>query len=165
MLAEGKDPLPPDELKSAAEEICTGAWHDFANRRFAAILGAAIWQQIEDAWRPSNCQDLAALARQIETIKKETEKTVHDAATGACRTLGVPPPVGEAVGLLVGRIHMPWSTQLDNIAYSIRMIGVFKCVVSGRYPADCACLKDLSAGVTKDQLKALIAQVARDVED
>jgi hypothetical protein len=128
-------------------------------------LGDTLWHRIDDAWRPRNCRDLAALARQIETISAETVHAAEDAAAAACRALGLPAPIREAVRLLVGRAHLPWENQLHNIAYSIRMIGVLKCVSVGLAADECACLKDLSVGIAKKEFMTVLAEVVRDVEE
>jgi hypothetical protein len=164
-LADGKKPLPPKDRKSAATDICTDAWVDFANGQFTAVLGPALWQKIVEAWQPSNCQDLAALARLIETLTRGPINAVRSSASDACNGLGVPPSIGEAVLLLVVATHLPWLIHLDGIAFSIRMIGIFKCVILSEELTECACLKDLSTGLIKDQLKVLLAQVIPDTGD
>jgi hypothetical protein len=67
--------------------------------------------------------------------------------------------------VLVKRIPLPWDKQMAAVAHSLRVLGIYLCIVAGD-PSSCQCLVDLSRAIAinkiTDTLKEFLVRASHD---
>jgi hypothetical protein len=132
---------------------------------FAAAIKAQLVQTTSEKtvdlltshWHGSQCDELAAAARRLLSLKGLLQKFLSYILTRITRALGYGDAVSSFVDELVTAVPVPWTAKVTAAARIIQLTGIWLCLINDLDLTDCSCLIDLVRAEGLDALGQLLA--------
>jgi hypothetical protein len=149
-------------LRAAAAYVADALWDGWDQavaERVATYLTRRTWKRITSRWRPRRgCHLLAQLARDILEGKHDLHEVAAWAASTLAGVMGRPNFERVFAAELAQRIPQPTDRPLEDLARSVRIIGVMRCFTARL--DNCECLLDLTEAEGKEHARQLLLAAA-----
>lgn len=137
-------------------------WVTEVDRRGRALAGPADWDKFAGNLNRAACRFLADLANALSEVRTLTKEAVHDAIVfliGDQR-----PPVRYIAEKCADKIIASRLGGIAEVIRSLRVLGIFSCVMGGYPMTNCRCLTDWwraeGKNMTKTALKEALPEIA-----
>ncbi|MFJ9038087.1 hypothetical protein ACIRF8_16015 [Streptomyces sp. NPDC102406] len=147
--------------------MCAEVWDagavDTIGARAATYVTDTVWKSLltEQRQRPGGCDDLAAAARRLLSLRR----SLRTGAAEAVRHAGGSELMAVFAGEMAGRMALPFDAHIQAVARGLQIAGICVCVLKGMKMDDCACFKDVLKGEGEARVEALVVGALEDWQD